>query len=69
MENIEQDPAQVQDTQTSVESHNLDSFGVVKNFDEDLLAGLRVDPQYDEPILHQVLRIAVYDEYHAYGNI
>ncbi len=36
------------------------------NFDEDLLITLRVDPNYDEPILHQVLRIAVYDEYHAY---
>lgn len=36
------------------------------NFDADLLAGLRVDPNYDEPIVHQVLRIAVYDEYHAY---
>ncbi len=39
---------------------------VQKNFDEDLLVGLRVDPNYNEPILHQVLRIAVYDEYHAY---
>lgn len=36
------------------------------NFDEDLLVGLRVDPNYDEDILHQVLRIAVYDEFHAY---
>jgi rubrerythrin len=36
------------------------------NFDEDLLITLRVDPSYDEPILNQVLRIAVYDEYHAY---
>lgn len=45
---------------------NEDSFETVKNFDEDLLNGLRVDPSYDEPILHQVLRIAVYDEYHAY---
>ena len=36
------------------------------NYDEDLLVGLRVDPQYDEPILHQVLRIAMYDEFHAY---
>lgn len=39
---------------------------VQKNFDEELLLGLRVDPNYNEPILHQVLRIAVYDEYHAY---
>lgn len=36
------------------------------NFDEDLLISLRVDPNYNEEILHQVLRIAVYDEYHAY---
>lgn len=36
------------------------------NFDEDLLIAQRVNPNYDEPILHQVLRIAVYDEYHAY---
>ncbi|PIF04569.1 MAG: DUF2202 domain-containing protein [Arcobacter sp.] len=36
------------------------------NNDADLLVSLRVDPNYDEPILHQVLRIAVYDEYHAY---
>lgn len=37
------------------------------NFDEDLLLTLRVNPSYNEPILHQVLRIAVYDEYHAYN--
>ena len=37
------------------------------NFDEKLLEGLRVDPNYDEPIVDQVLRIAVYDEYHAYN--
>ena len=36
------------------------------NFDEALLMSQRVDPSYDEPVLHQVLRIAVYDEYHAY---
>jgi rubrerythrin len=36
------------------------------NFDEDLLLSQRVNPSYDEPVLHQVLRIAVYDEYHAY---
>lgn len=36
------------------------------NFDEDLLVAQRVDPSYDEPILNQVLRIAIYDEYHAY---
>ncbi len=38
------------------------------NFDEELLVGLRIDPNYDEDILHQVLRIAVYDEYHAYNT-
>ena len=37
------------------------------NFDEELLVGLRVDSSYDEEVLHQVLRIAVYDEYHAYN--
>ncbi|MFA5704177.1 MAG: hypothetical protein WC982_11755 [Advenella sp.] len=37
-----------------------------ENFDEALLIKQRVDPSYDEPILHQVLRIAVYDEFHAY---
>jgi len=36
------------------------------NNDANLLNTLRVDPNYDEEILHQVLRIAVYDEYHAY---
>jgi len=37
-----------------------------KNFDEALLVDLRVDSSYPEPILHQVLRIAIYDEFHAY---
>jgi len=37
------------------------------NFDEDLLVAQRVDPNYNEEILHQVLRIATYDEYHAYN--
>jgi rubrerythrin len=36
------------------------------NIDANLLNTLRVDPNYDQEILHQVLRIAVYDEYHAY---
>ncbi|MCK5854945.1 MAG: DUF2202 domain-containing protein [Sulfurovaceae bacterium] len=36
------------------------------NFDEELLVSQRVNPSYDEPILNQVLRIAIYDEYHAY---
>ncbi len=42
------------------------SSGQISNFDEELLTGLRVDPFYNEPVLHQVLRIAVYDEFHAY---
>ena len=48
------------------ENTQVNNEEVVKNFDEDLLIGLRVDESYNEPILHQVLRIAVYDEYHAY---
>lgn len=36
------------------------------NFDQDLLDGMRVNPNYDEPILNQVIRIAIYDEFHAY---
>jgi len=36
------------------------------NFDQDLLDGMRVDANYDEPILNQVIRIAIYDEFHAY---
>lgn len=37
------------------------------NFDEDLLISQRVDESLDQPVLHQVLRIAIYDEYHAYN--
>lgn len=37
-----------------------------ENFDEALLVKQRVDASYNEPILHQVLRIAIYDEFHAY---
>lgn len=37
-----------------------------ENFDQSLLDGMRVDPAFNEPILQQVLRIAVYDEYHAF---
>ena len=36
------------------------------NFDQDLLDAMRVDENYDEPILHQILRIAIYDEFGAY---
>eukprot|EP00792_Barthelona_sp_PAP020_P000990 TRINITY_DN11645_c0_g1_i1.p1 TRINITY_DN11645_c0_g1~~TRINITY_DN11645_c0_g1_i1.p1 ORF type:complete len:252 (-),score=51.82 TRINITY_DN11645_c0_g1_i1:778-1533(-) len=38
------------------------------NFDAELLAQMRVNPNFDEPILSQVLRIAIYDEYHAYES-
>jgi len=38
------------------------------NFDEKLLVAQRVDPSFDEDTLHQVLRIAIYDEYHAYNT-
>ena len=36
------------------------------NFDEIVLISQRVDPSFDEPIMNQTLRIAAYDEYHAY---
>lgn len=36
------------------------------NFDESVLVSQRVDPNFNEPILNQVLRISLYDEYHAY---
>ena len=36
------------------------------NFDQNILLSQRVDPTFDEPILNQTLRIAMYDEYHAY---
>ena len=36
------------------------------NFDERVLISQRVDLSFDEPILNQTLRIAAYDEYHAY---
>jgi len=36
------------------------------NFDEKVLISQRVDPSFDEPVLNQTLRIAAYDEYHAY---
>lgn len=35
------------------------------NPDEALLVSQRVDPTYPMPTLHQALRIALYDEYHA----
>jgi len=36
------------------------------NFDQNILLSQRVDPTFDEPILNQTLRIAMYDEFHAY---
>lgn len=56
----------MEETQAADTQEGIDTSNVTKNFDEDLLVTLRVDPSYDEPILHQVLRIAVYDEFHAY---
>jgi len=53
--------------QDSEQNQELEGQQVqMKNFDEEVLKGLRVDPNFEEPVLHQVLRIAVYDEYHAY---
>ena len=51
------------DEQTKIEE-NLPT----SNFDQELLDGLRVNPNFDEPIVDQILRIAIYDEYHAYEN-
>jgi hypothetical protein len=39
---------------------------MVVNFDEKVLVAQRVDISFYEPILNQTLRIAAYDEYHAY---
>lgn len=36
------------------------------NFDEKLLLSQRIDPAFEEPVLNQILRIAIYDEYHAF---
>ncbi len=36
------------------------------NFDEKLLLSQKIDPDFDEPLLNQILRIAIYDEYHAF---
>lgn len=36
------------------------------NFDQNILLTQRVDPSFEEPIVNQTLRIAMYDEYHAY---
>lgn len=36
------------------------------NFDDEVLTTFKVDVNSEVPVLHQVLRIAVYDEYHAY---
>ena len=38
------------------------------NFDEDLLESRRVNLSLDTTVIEQVLRIAVYDEYHAYES-
>lgn len=45
---------------------NTTNQEVLKNFDDEILKTLKVDVNSEVPVLHQVLRIAVYDEYHAY---
>jgi hypothetical protein len=37
-----------------------------ENFDANILKTQRVDVNFDEPVLHQIVRIAIYDEYEAY---
>jgi|GEM_PF-268510 len=37
-----------------------------QNFDESILINQRINLSFDEPLVHQVLRIAIYDEFHAY---
>jgi len=37
-----------------------------ENFDQELLSSKKIDTKHSEPVLHQILRIAVYDEYFAY---
>eukprot|EP00824_Muranothrix_gubernata_P011219 TRINITY_DN24518_c0_g1_i1.p1 TRINITY_DN24518_c0_g1~~TRINITY_DN24518_c0_g1_i1.p1 ORF type:complete len:388 (+),score=18.57 TRINITY_DN24518_c0_g1_i1:332-1495(+) len=59
---MENDPQVKEEVDNTTEQNSIPT----KNFDEELLVGLRVDENYNEPILHQVLRIAVYDEFHAY---
>jgi hypothetical protein len=39
---------------------------VAINFDQSVLLSQRVNPNFDEPIIAQVLRISLYDEYHAF---
>ncbi|QDF28277.1 ferritin-like domain-containing protein [Halarcobacter anaerophilus] len=56
----------IQENTVTQEQLETKQDSIIKNFDEDLLKGLRVDPNYNEPVLDQVLRIAIYDEYHAY---
>lgn len=36
------------------------------NFDENILLSQKVDPNFNEEIISQVLRISLYDEYHAF---
>lgn len=62
----ENNTREIEDAHENENFQGVENFQEIKNFDEDLLTGLRVDPSYNEPVLHQVLRIAVYDEYHAY---
>lgn len=45
---------------------NATNQKVLTNFDDEVLKTFKVDVNSEVPVLHQVLRIAVYDEYHAY---
>jgi len=36
------------------------------NDDREMLVSFRVDENHKMPVLHQIIRIAIYDEYHAY---
>ncbi len=38
------------------------------NFDEKLLLSQRINPDFEAPLINQILRIAIYDEYHAFES-
>ncbi len=62
-ENVQNDVVTGQDV---TDTQTVDTAPITTNFDQDLLLTFRVDPNYNEPVLNQALRIAVYDEYRAY---
>lgn len=62
-ENVQND---VVTTQNTIDTQTVDKTPITTNFDQDLLLTFRVDPNYNEAVLSQALRIAVYDEYRAY---